>query len=118
MARHIAYMVNKAKVNPLRFELKINYVDSSKQKAGIRTDRTFSEQLLKDSLLELLKHIWQDNRGAIKIRVSVSNFSDNKNRTLSLMDIDEDLKQQKLDTAISKLRNSFGIDILKNGNEI
>ena len=118
MARHIAYMVNKAKVNPLRFELQINYADSSKQKAGVRTDRTFNEQLLKDSLLKLLKDIWQDNRGAIKLRVSVSNFSDNKNRTLSLMNIDEDLKQQKLDSAISKLRNSFGIDILKSGNEI
>ena len=118
MARHIAYMVNKSKVNPLRFELQINYSDGSKKRAGIKTDRAFNEQLLKESLSNLLKEIWQDNRGAIKLRVSVSNFSDNKNRTLSLMDIDEDLKQQKLDSAISKLRNSFGIDILKSGNEI
>ena len=118
MARHIAYMVNKSKVNPIRFELKINYSDGSKRKDGIRVERTFNEQLLKESLGILLKNIWQNNRGVTKIRVSVSNFSNNKKRTLSLIDIDKDLKQQKLDTAISKLRNSFGIDILKNGNEI
>ncbi len=118
MARHIAYMVNKAQVNPIRFELKINYNDGSKQKVGIKTDRSFSEQLLKESLSQLLKEIWQERKGAIKLRVSVSNFTKNKKQTLSLLNIDQDQKQKNLDSAISKLRGSFGIDILKNGNEV
>ncbi len=117
MARHIAYMCHKAKVNPQRFELKINYDDGSKVKAGKRSDRVFNEHLLKESLTKLLKEIWRKNRGAIKLRVSVSNFANSK-KTVSLLDINEDIKQKKLDDAVYKLRNEFGLDILKNGNEI
>ncbi len=117
MARHIAYMANKMEVNPQRFELKINYNDGSKAKVGIRNDRTFSEHLLKEALLKLLKQAWHINCGAIKLRVSVSNFTNSK-KTLSLLNIEEDTKQKNLDKAITKLRSQFGLDILKNGNEV
>jgi len=118
MARHIAYMVHKVRTNPLRFDIKINYADGSRQKAGIKSDRIFSEHHLKEEVVNLLNQIWQENRGVIKLRVTVSNFSDSKNRTISLLDLEEDLKQQNLDSAITKLRAEFGLDILKNGNEI
>jgi len=118
MARHIAYMVHKANANPLRFDIKINYADGSKQKAGIKSDRIFSEHHLKEEVVNLLNKIWQENRGVIKLRVSVSNFSNSKNKTLSLIDLEEDIKQQNLDSAITKLRSNFGLDILKNANEI
>jgi len=117
MARHIAYMANKSGVNPLRYDIKINYSDGSKAKIGKKVDREFSEQLLKETLIKLLKEIWKDGSSAIKLRVSVSNFLSTKT-TLSLLDIEDDKKQKKLDKAILKLRNEFGLDILKNGNEI
>ena len=117
MARHIAYMVNKANVNPLRYDIKINYVDGTKAKIGKKVDRSFSEHLLKETLVNLLKDIWRDEASAIKLRVSVSNFSTTKT-TLSLLDIEDDKRQKKLDRAILKLRNEFGLDILKSGNEV
>ena len=118
MGRHIAYMVHKAKVNPLRFDLKIYYNDGTKIKNGIQSNRIFNEHLFKESLVILLKNSWIENRGIIKIRVWVSNFSIKGNKTLSLLNHNEDLKQKQIDDAVSKLRNSFGLDILKNGNEI
>ena len=117
MARHIAYMVNKAGVNPLRYDIKINFADGSKAKKGIKLDRSFSEQLLKENLVKLLKDIWKNGNSAIKLRVSVSNFS-NQKTTLSLLNINQDKKQKNLDKAILKLREEFGLDILKNGNEV
>jgi len=118
MARHIAYMTNKAGANPIKFELKINFKDGSKAKKGVKTDRIFNEHLLKTSLEQLLQDIWKNNRGVIKLRVSVSNFSENKAKTLSLLDANSDLKQQKLDSAVNILRSKYGLDVLKNGNEI
>ena len=118
MARHISYMVAQANVNPLRFELKINFQDGSKAKKGIKTDRIYSEHLLKESLEQLLQEIWRENRSVIKLRVSVSSFSDNKAKTLSLLELNSDIKQQKLDSAINSLRSKYGLDVLKNGNEI
>jgi DNA polymerase-4 len=117
MARHIAYMVHKAKVNPQRFELKINYADGSKAKDGIKSTHQFSEHYFKEALVKILEKIWQENRGVIKLRVTASNFS-TTNKTNSLLDYQEDKKQQSLDSAISKLREQFGLDILKNGSEV
>jgi len=118
MARHIAYMTNKAKVNPLRYDIKLNFSDGSKAKTGVKVDRLFSENLLKESVIALLNDIWVENKGVIKIRVSVSNFAKEHKTTTSLLNFSQDLKQQKLDSAISKLRSEFGLDILKSGNEI
>jgi DNA polymerase-4 len=118
MARHIAYMVSKADVNPLRYELKINYSDGSKSKEAISTNRLFSEHLLKESLLTILKKIYDSNKGVIKLRVSVYNFQKGNKTTLSLLEHTEDIKQIELDSAVTNLRNRFGLDILKNANEI
>jgi len=38
--------------------------------------------------------------------------------TISLLDIDEDMEDNKLSKEIQKLRERFGLDILKRGNEL
>jgi len=118
MARHIAHMVKKAKVNPLRYDIKIYYKDGKKLKAGESTNRVFSEQLLKSIVVKQLDNIWLENRGVIKLRVSVSNFQKVQHTTLSLLDYNNDSTQKDLDNAVTTLRERFGLDILKNGNEI
>jgi len=118
MARHIAYMVNKANVNPARFDIKLNFNDGSKVKDGIKTDRDFSEQLFKKHLIELLSKIWQERKGVVKLSISVSNFQDKSNHTPSLIDYKDDKTQKNLDKAITQLRAKFGLDIMKNGNEV
>ncbi len=118
MARHIAYMVNKASLNPTRFDIKIYYDDGYRAKKGIKKDRIFNEHLLKEEFIKLLKDIWSDNRGVIKLRLSVSNFTNNKNLVPSLIDFKQDKLYKDLDSAVSKLRDKYGLDILKSGNEI
>ncbi len=118
MARHIAYMVKRADVNPLRYELKINFDDGSKAKDAVSTNRLFSEQLLKKSLIYILNNIWCENRGVIKLRVSVYNFQKVNKTTLSLLNYKNDIKQKELDKAVTNLRNRFGLDILKSGSEL
>ncbi len=118
MARHISYMVKKAKVNPLRYDIKIYYSDGHKLKNGLSLNRVFNEHLLKSTIIELLDTIWLENIGVVKLRVSLSNFQKEQQNTLSLLDYNNDSTQQDLDKAVTSLREKFGLDILKSGNEI
>jgi DNA polymerase-4 len=117
MARHIAYMVGVAKVNPMRYELKVYCKDGVKLKGGAREERLFSEHLLKETLVDILQNLWREGSGVIKLRVSVSSFQKGA-KTMSLLDNQSDSKQQKIDKAANLLRGKFGLDVLKNGNEI
>ncbi len=116
MARHIAFMVHLADVNPTKFGIKFYLDDGKKIKFSIRSNRIFSESLLKKEFKKVVQSHSSELAGVMKIRVWVSNFA--KEQTPSLLTIEEDTKQKKIDKALMKLRKSFGIDIVKNGNEI
>ena len=57
-------------------------------------------------------------KGGIKLSVNASNFSAQHKKTLSLMDFDEDIHENKLSKEIQKLRERFGLDIIKTGDEL
>jgi len=57
-------------------------------------------------------------KGAVKITLNVSNFTMHHTKTLSLLDFDEDVREKELSRKIHKLREKFGLDILKTGDEL
>ena len=118
MARHIVYMVIAIEVNPTTFYLKVNYEYGVKVKKSETVNRLFSEQLFKTILSEMYAEIVIENKGAVKITLNVSNFTSQHQKTLSLLDFDEDMEDKKLSQEIQKLREKFGLDILKTGNEL
>ena len=118
MARHIVYMVMKQKVNPTLFYLKVNYDYGVRAKMTHRNQRLFSEKRFKDALLLMYGEIQKEGASAIKITMSVSHFSAQEHRTLSLLDFEEDVKAYQLSMGFQKLREKFGLDIIKTGNEI
>ncbi len=120
IARYLSFMANKANVNPRRFELKLYYKNGAKKKYSISSNRIFNEQLLKKSFFEILNKIWQpDSGGVIKIRANITSFAKQDSHLIpNLLTINKDVKNKKLDDAISKLRQEFGLDILKRGDEI
>ena len=118
MARHIVYMVMKHKVNPTLFYLKVNYDYGVRAKTTHRSQRLFSEKRFKDALLLMYDEIRKEGVAAIKITMSVSHFSAQERRTLSLLDLEEDIKAYQLSIGFQKLREKFGLDIIKTGNEI
>jgi len=118
MARHIAYMVMEIEVNPTAFYLKVNYEYGIQAKKSETVNRLFSEHLLKSKLSDMYQEICHPNKGAVKITVNVSNFTIHHQKTLSLLDHEEDSKEKRLSEEIKKLRKKFGLDILKTGNEL
>ncbi len=118
MARHITYLVMQIEVNPTTFYLKVNYEYGVKVKKSETVNRLFSEHLFKEELSRMYGEISFQNRGAVKITVNVSNFTTHHAKTLSLLDYDRDIEEKKLSEKIQELRERFGLDIVKTGNEL
>jgi len=118
MARHIVYMVMAIEVNPTTYYLKINYEYGIKVKKSETVNRIFSETLFKQILSEMYETMAQPSNAAIKLSVNVSNFTAQQHKTLSLLDIEEDIEQRDLSVEIQKLRERFGLDIVKTADEL
>jgi len=117
MARHIVYIAMAMEVNPTTYYLKINYEYGVRQKQSITVDRVFSEKLFKSILAKMYQALLLP-KGAIKISINISNFTSVHKKTLSLMDLDEDNHENELSKEIQKLRELFGLDIIKTGAEL
>jgi DNA polymerase-4 len=118
MARHIIYMVMALDVNPTSFYLKIGYEYGIKGKKTLTVNRMFSETLFKSILSEMYDEIVEVNKRVIKLTLNVSNFSTLHKKTFSLMNIEEDMDNHTLSIEIQKLRERFGLDIIKTGDEL
>ena len=118
MARHIVYMVMAIEVNPTTYYLKINYEYGIKVKKSETVNRIFSETLFKQILSEMYETMAQPSNAVIKLSVNVSNFTAQQHKTLSLLDIEEDIEQRDLSVEIQKLRERFGLDIVKTADEL
>jgi len=118
MARHIVYMVIGLEVNPTTYFLKINYEYGTKRKMSRTVDRIFSENLFREQLLEMYDEVAHSSLGAIKLTLNVSNFTNQQHKTLSLLDLKEDMERANLTKEIQGLRDRFGIDIVKSGVEL
>ena len=118
MARHITYIVMSIEANPTTYYLKINYEYGVKVKKSETANRLFSEHLFKDILSQMYDEIVAPAKGAVKITLNATNFTSQHQKTLSLLDLDEDMSEKKLSEAIHRLRERFGLDILKSGGEL
>ena len=118
MARHIVYMVMAIDVNPTRYYLKINYEYGLREKQTRTIDRIFSEALFKSELSEMYDAVFHPDRGAVKLSLNVSNFTSNHPKTLSFLELDSDMKQERLTKHLQDLRGRFGLDIIKTGSEL
>ena len=119
LCRYLSFLVIKAKVNPQSFSIKINYEYNIKSKNYMNTNRRFNEAYFKKSMLELFDmNDIHPTHNVVQLNLTVSNFLENRLTSLNLFEYEEDLKQSKLTTEIQKLRNKFGIDIIKNASEL
>jgi len=118
MARNITHIIMELELNPTTYYLKINYEYGVKAKKSFRVDKIFSEKLFKYELMRAYDEIHNKNIGAIKLSINATNFISENRRTLSLLDLDEDIKQNILSKYILGLRQRYGLDIIKNAIEI
>jgi len=118
MARHVVFLVYGYGVNPTSYYLKIQYSFMGSVKKTKSVDRIFSEILCKEIFEKLFDKIDIHRESIIKITLSVSNFSNQKQKTLSLLDLDEDFQRKKISDTLQILRQKYSLDIIKTASEL
>ena len=119
LCRHLSFLAYKGNHNPMTFSLKIKYQYGDKAKDYINNNRTFTEQHLKQDMINIFDKI--DNHpshAVVQVNITLSNFQEDKAVTMDLFTLEEDSKQSKLTDSMQKLRDKFGIDIIKSGGEL
>ncbi len=120
LARYLSHSIVKLDLNPTTFYFKIRYEYGVKNSQSITENRLFNERFLIDLANTMIKKL--DNHPGYKIHyiaISASNFSSIHNqKTLSLLEHQNDSKFAALNSQLSKIRDKYGIDAIRYGNEI
>ncbi len=119
LCRHLSFLAHKGDHNPLTFSLKIKYQYGTNQKDFINTNRTFTELNFKQNMISMFDKIDKHpSHNIVQLNITLSNFQENKATTLNLFTLESDNKQLKLTYSMQKLRDKFGIDIIKSAGEL
>jgi len=119
LCRHVSFLALKGKHKPMTFGINIRYQYGEKAKDFVNTNRGFSELYLKQEMIKLFDKIdIHRSHAIIQINLTLSNFSENKPTTMNLLSYEEDKKQSILTNSMQKLRDKFGIDIIKSAGEL
>lgn len=119
LCRHLAYTVVKADVNPTHFHLSIRYELRARAKGHTKNARLFTETLLRRSILELFDQIdTYKMYHIISLSISTGSFSHQTHKSLNMFHLQEDQKAQRLTKNSATMRQKYGLDILRWGNEL
>ena len=120
LARYLSYTITKLKLNPTTFYFKIRYEYGIKNSQSITENRLFNEKFLIDLSKSMIKKL--DNRLNYKIHyiaISASNFANSYSnlKTFSVIDYKKDLKYKALNENLLKVRDKYGVDIIRYASE-
>ncbi|PLY09309.1 MAG: DNA polymerase IV [Arcobacter sp.] len=119
LARYLAFLVFKKRVNPQTFFIKIKYEFDSKSKSSFSTNRLFSEKFFKDEIIKMFNaNDIHPTHSIIQLNITVSNFMEQKMDSFNLLEYENDLKKKQLNNKLNELRDKFGVDIIKNATEL
>lgn len=119
LARHLAYAVTRLEVYPTTFSITIHYLHHPRSSQSITETRLFHERRFRQLCLELFSQADTHPLGKINhLGLSASHFSSHTHRTFSLLEYDSDSSSRILDRSARKIRDKYGIDSLKWGNEL
>jgi DNA polymerase-4 len=114
----LSFLAFKGKHNPLTFSLNIKYLYGSKVADSINTNRLFNEQNFKNTMVELFDKIdIHRSHDIVQVNLGLSNFEETKYVTMDMINYEDDKKQLKITNSMQKLRDKFGVDIIKNATE-
>jgi len=118
LCRHLSFLALKANHNPMTFSLKIKYQYGDKVKDSINSNRTFTEKHFKEEMIRMFMNIDKYlHHSIVQINITLSNFLENRPTALNLFTFNDDTKQKKITESLHKIRNKYGIDIIKSGGE-
>jgi len=119
LCRHLTFIAHKGNHKPTSFGLKIKYQYGATSNDTINTNREFSEQNFKTEIIKLLTKVDTHPSHAItQLSISLGSFQENSQKTFDIFNYEEDSKLSSLSNSMQKLRDKFGVDIIKSGSEL
>jgi DNA polymerase-4 len=119
LCRHLSFIAHKGKHTPSTYSLNIKYQYGGKVKDHINVNRPYNEQYFKNIIVELFERIdTHPSHAIVQVNISLSNFQETNPTTFDLFSYEKDEKQSKLTDSMQKLRDKFGVDIIKSGSEL
>lgn len=119
LSRHLSFLAYKGEHHPLTFSLSIKYQYGEVQKSHVNNHRPFNEQNLKHEMITMYDTIDTHKSQALtQLTLTLSNFKETKVMTMDLLNYEQDTQQAKLTASLQKIRDKFGIDIIKSGGEL
>ncbi len=119
LSRYLCFLVKKSKVNPLTYAIKIKYESNLKSKNYINVNTIFNELDFKNHMTNLFSNNdTHPSHGVVQLSITVSNFARANEFTYNLFEYEEDSKKSALTNQMQKLRDKYGIDIIKTAFEI
>lgn len=119
LARYLSHTIAKLSLNPTTFYFKIRYEYGLKNSMSLSESRLFNERFFINLALKMIKKL--DNHPGYKIHyiaLSSSNFANEHNiKTFSILELEKDLKFKSLNEKLLKMRDKYGVDIVKYGSE-
>lgn len=119
LSRHLSHTILKLGVSPTTYSFKLKYNGGASSSISTTINRAFSETLMRTIAIETISKI--DNLPHYEIHsisMSASNFSSaSKPKTFSLLEAQSDEKSCRLSEQVTKLRDKYGVDIIRSAVE-
>lgn len=119
LVRHWSHTIMKLGVNPTTFAFKLKYHNWVSSKKQYTVYRLFNEKFIQSYALEKFHELDIFPEMAVSyIAMSATKFIHHDPKSFDILEYQEDLKMRKLTDALTKIREKYGMDILRDGSEI
>ena len=119
LSRHLSHTIAKLHLHPTTYYFKIRYENGIKSKVSHTIDRAFSESMYRELTIKTIQELDEyPYYGIHHLSLQVSNFvTPTQTKTFSLLHQEEDEKAKRLNEKLTKLRDKYGVDIVRCGVE-
>jgi len=119
MVRHWSHTIMKLGANPTTFYFKLGYKDWESSKKQYTIYRLFNEKFIQDFAIEKFKELDIHHKYPVRyIAMNATKFIHHDPKPLNLLEYPNDAKMRSLTDAVTKMRDKYGIDILRGGGEM
>ena len=119
LSRHLSFAILKLNVIPTVFHLSISYEMRQHSHKNISLAEVFTEKKFDSLCQKLLQEADIHKRlHVIRLSINCSSFTKDSKKELSLIGFNEDQKMKTLTQESQKMREKYGIDVLKWASEL
>lgn len=119
LARHLNFAIQKLEVIPTVYHFGIRYEMNQKSHKNISLCERFTEKKFDSLCISLFNEADIHKRlKVIRLSINCSSFTCHSKKELSLLNFEDEAKMEKLTKQNQKLREKYGLDMIKWGSEL